>query len=89
MVASVKVFRTIEVDVPELGDRIKAARESDGRPLHEIASAAGMSSQNWYRIEKERQALPEETLRLIEKVLSIDFGVKFKDGKTDDPQLQS
>ena len=32
---------------------------------------------NWYRIEDEKQTLPLETLRSIEKVLGVDFGVKF------------
>lgn len=77
MVQSVEVVRVTKIDVPALGAKIKAARKSDKRSLTEIAAASGMSVQNWYRIEDERQTLPEETLRLIEKVLGIDFGVKF------------
>ncbi|MEM6434500.1 MAG: helix-turn-helix transcriptional regulator [Cyanobacteria bacterium P01_D01_bin.115] len=83
MVASVKVYRTIEVDAPGLGELIKEARKNDERTLGKISAAAGMSSQNWYRIEEERQSLPEETLRLIEKVLQVDFGVSFETEEDD------
>ena len=72
-----KVVRTIAIDAPGLGDRIKAARESDRRPLLSICKALGMSPQNWYRIEKEEQTLPWETLKQIESILGVDFGVRF------------
>ncbi|MBD2076317.1 helix-turn-helix transcriptional regulator [Phormidium sp. FACHB-592] len=77
MVLDVDVVRSQKITVPALGDKIKAARKADSRTLSAIAAAAGMSTQNWYRIEEERQTLPEETLRLIESVLGTDFGVKF------------
>jgi len=79
MVQSVEVSRVQKIDVPNLGTKIKAARKADQRTLAAIAAAAGMSTQNWYRIEDERQTLPEETLRLIEQVLNVDFGVSFND----------
>jgi hypothetical protein len=38
-----------------------------------------MTTMNWYRIEaEETKALPIETLRRIEDVLGMDFGVQFK-----------
>ncbi|MUL39445.1 transcriptional regulator [Gloeocapsopsis sp. AAB1 = 1H9] len=74
-----RVERRIIVEAPGLGAQIKAARESDPRSLKDIASAANMSSMNWYRIEAEEQTLPEETLRKIEEVLGVDFGVVFDD----------
>jgi transcriptional regulator with XRE-family HTH domain len=77
MVQSVEVLRVQKIDVPNLGAKIKAARKADSRTLSTIAAAAGMSAQNWYRIEDERQTLPEDTLRLIEQVLGVDFGVSF------------
>lgn len=77
MVQSVRVVRTVEVEVPELGKRIREARKGDARSVTQIAAAAGMSVQNWYRIEDEKQSLPEETLRLIEAVLGVDFGINF------------
>ncbi len=75
--ATMKVIRVIEVDAPGLGQMIRRAREKDPRNMTQIAAAAGMSTQNWYRIEDERQSLPEETLRAIEQALGVDFGIRF------------
>lgn len=75
---TMKVVKTIEVDAPNLGERIKEVRSKDKRTLTDIASAAGMSVQNWYRIEGERQVLSLEQLRRIESVLGVDFGVRFE-----------
>lgn len=78
MVSSVmQVTHTLSIHVPRLGEKIKEARENDSRSLKEICTIAGMSPMNWYRIEDEKQTLPLETLRSIEKVLGVDFGVKF------------
>lgn len=80
MVAIVEVVKTLRVDVPNLGARIKEARLTkvqSGVSMTSIAAAAGMSVQNWNRIERERQTLPVETLRLIESVLGVTFDVNF------------
>ncbi|MCA2768841.1 MAG: helix-turn-helix transcriptional regulator [Microcystis sp. M152S2] len=61
--------------VKGLGEKIKLAREADPRPLTTICKIMNMSSNNWYRIEKEAQTLPLDTLRKIENVLGVDFGV--------------
>jgi transcriptional regulator with XRE-family HTH domain len=80
MVGCVKVERTQLVDVPGLGAQIRKAREATDRPLRELANLAGMTNANWYRIENEEvKRLPEQTLRKIEEVLGVDFGVKFED----------
>ena len=75
MVQSVEVIWSVRVEVPNLGEKIKAARKADSRSITQLAAAAGMSAQNWYRIENERQSLPGETLKLLESVLGVDFGV--------------
>lgn len=74
-----KVRRTVDKEVPELGKRIREAREADGRSLEAICAEVGISRVYWYDIEAERvrAALPEETLRKIEKVLGIDLRVNF------------
>jgi len=73
----VKVIRTLEVEVPGLGQRIKEARNriknEKGKTITDLASASGMSAQNWYRIENERQTLPEEPLRLMEIALECSL----------------
>ena len=70
-----KVYTEISVDVEGLGERIKSAREADLRPLTTICDLIDMTTKNWYQIEKEVQSLPLETLRKIETVLGVDFGV--------------
>ncbi len=72
-----RVTRHIAVEVPNLGNLIRQARESDKRSLRKICKAANMSPTNWYRIEREDQELPETTLRTIEKVLNVSFNVTF------------
>ncbi len=73
----VKVRWITDKDVPDLPARIKAAREADPRPLAEICRLMGMTRSNWYRIEAgKNEYLPIETLRRIEQVLGVKFGVK-------------
>ena len=75
---TVWVERTQSVEVPGLGQKIKEVRERSDRPMRELANAAGMTPANWYRIENEEvKKLPETTLKNIEEVLGVDFGVKF------------
>lgn len=76
-----KVTRTIDKEVVGLGQKIKQAREADERTLEAICALVGISRVYWYDIEAEkvRRALPEETLRKIETVLGVDFGVNFDD----------
>lgn len=73
-----KVKMTIEVEVPGLGKKIEEARRSDKRPLTQICEKVDLTTMYWYQIEREEvKALPLETLRRIEKILNINFGVKF------------
>jgi len=72
-----RVVKSIEIESPGLGQRIKQARDADSRTLVSICKVVDMSPANWYRIEDESQVLPIETLRKIEAVLNIDLGVKF------------
>ena len=65
-----------EIDVPGLGQRIRDARYESGRTITQLAAEADISVANWYAIEQERiKVLPITTLRRIEQVLGIDFGV--------------
>lgn len=73
-----KVRKVLEKEVPGLGARIKQAREADPRSLVQLCREIGMSPPNWYRIENEEpRYVPLRTLRLIEKVLGVDFGIDF------------
>lgn len=75
----VKIRRFVDVEVKGIGERIKQARKADGRSVEVLATEAGISRAYWHDVEAEhvRHALPEETLRKIEKVLGVDFGVRF------------
>lgn len=75
-----RVRKTIDVDIPRLGAKIRDARKASPRSLTELAAAAGMTTANWYAIEGEEiKALPEETLRRIEEVLKTNFGARFEE----------
>ena len=78
MTTLMKVRRVTEIEIPGLGAKIRKAREQDPRSLVEICQIVGMTTSNWYRIEKEvTKFLPIETLQNIEKVLNVDLGVNF------------
>ncbi|MBW4480726.1 MAG: helix-turn-helix domain-containing protein [Tolypothrix brevis GSE-NOS-MK-07-07A] len=69
-----------EVDAPGLGDRIRQAREATNRPVTQLAKEVGISRNYWYQLESEAVlgGVAEETLRKIEEVLGVDFGVHFQ-----------
>jgi transcriptional regulator with XRE-family HTH domain len=80
---SVKVRRIVkkEVDAPDLGARIKKARENSGKAVTKLAKEVGVSRHYWYQLEAEAVlgGMSEETLRKVESVLGVDFGVQFDD----------
>jgi transcriptional regulator with XRE-family HTH domain len=79
---AVKVRQIVkrEIEIPDLGRKIKQAREASKRPLTELARDAGISRQYWYQLEEEAiiGGVAYETLQKIEEVLEIDFGVNFE-----------
>lgn len=79
---SVQVKRVVEVvqDFPDLGKRIKQAREMDERSLSQICRDCGISRAYWYQLEGEDLRAPatEEIIRKIEQGLNVDLGVKFE-----------
>lgn len=65
------------IDVPDLGQRIRDARHKTDRTITQLAAEADISVANWYAIEQERvKVLPITTLRRIEQVLGVSFGVE-------------
>jgi transcriptional regulator with XRE-family HTH domain len=77
----VKRVKEVVLDFPGLGKKIRQVREQDERSLTEICRESGISRSYWYQIEAEdlRSPATEEIIRKIEKVLSVDLGVKFDD----------
>ncbi|MFZ4677721.1 MAG: helix-turn-helix domain-containing protein [Nodosilinea sp.] len=70
---------TLSVDVPQLGTRIKAAREKSGKSPTAIAAMAEMSVGNLYRIESEdTKSIPWETLKRLGRALGEDFDTEVK-----------
>ena len=78
-----QVKRVIEIvrECPDLGQRIRQAREKDKRTLTAICRECELSRSYWYQLEAEdmRSAATEEVIRRIEKVLGVDLGVNFDD----------
>ena len=68
-----------EVDLPGFGERLKEARLKSDRPVTQLAAAAGISRNYWYQLEAEAVlgGVALDTLRKIEEVLGVDFGVSF------------
>ncbi len=74
---AMKVRKTIDIEIPGLGEKIEATRRADARTLRDICGQVNMTTANWHRIEKEEtKFLPIETLREIERVLGVDFGIE-------------
>jgi len=70
---------TLSVDVPHLGERIKAAVESSGKSPTVIAAMAEMSVANLYRIMSEdTKSIPRVTLQRLSNVLEVDFDADVK-----------
>ncbi|MBW4507286.1 MAG: helix-turn-helix domain-containing protein [Scytonematopsis contorta HA4267-MV1] len=66
--------------MPDLSQKIKEAREKDGRSAQILATLAGISTAYWYQIEQgKRQWISEETLRGMEQALNISLGVTFEE----------
>lgn len=78
---TMKVRRIVkqEVDINNLGDRIKEARLKSDRSLSQLAASVGISRNYWYQLEAEAVlgGVAEDTLRKIEQALGVDLGVRF------------
>lgn len=78
---TMKVRRIVkqEVDINNLGNRIKEARLKSNRSLSHLAASVGISRNYWYQLEAEAVlgGVAEDTLRKIEQVLDVDLGVRF------------
>jgi transcriptional regulator with XRE-family HTH domain len=70
---------TLSVDIPHLGERIKAAVDASGKSPTAIAALAEMSVANLYRImSEETKSIPRETLKRLSEVLGVDFDAAVK-----------
>lgn len=58
-------------DIEGVGQRIKVARTLCGKSLVTLAALAGMSAQNWHRIENEQQRISMATLTLMADAIGV------------------
>lgn len=67
-----------QVEIPDLGDRIKQARLQSIKTMDQLCKEVGFSRTYWYDIESGfiRNGVSIETIRKIEKALGVDFGVE-------------
>jgi transcriptional regulator with XRE-family HTH domain len=78
MAVKVRKIERKEIETPELPKQIAQAQKESGKPVSEICQAVGFSRTYWYQLVNGREeAIAEETLRKIEEVLGVDFGVYF------------
>lgn len=74
------VYTEIKKEYSDLPARIQAARMADKRSLLEICRQLDMSVTHWHRIERGEPKLPIGTLRNIERVLGVEFGIDLEVG---------
>lgn len=78
-----RVFETREVLVPDLPQKIAAARKDCPKSVTKICADAGISTAHWYKIiGGKADGIPLSTLRAIEASLGADFGISRKDLKS-------
>jgi transcriptional regulator with XRE-family HTH domain len=76
MISKMKVRRTQEVEIPDLSRRLKEARGE--KPLAQVARDAGINRTSLHRFETGMvEANAYSTLKKLEEVLGVDFGVTF------------
>ena len=69
-----------EVEIPDLNVRIAKAQKDSGKAISTVCKMVGFSRSYWYQmVNGKEDAIAEETLRKIEEVLGVNFGVKFND----------
>lgn len=64
---------TSEIEIPRLGELIERERrllKVHGVTLQQLASVAGITPQQWRRIELEQGAVPSDTLQRIAVALN-------------------
>ncbi len=72
------VREIIDREVPGLEEKIRKARKASPKSVTDLASEAGMSVANWYRIESGKvEYLPKTTLDAMQAALGEDLGLNF------------
>lgn len=81
--SGIKVHRRITqtIDIPDLSEKVRQAQEESGLSVSEVCRRIRISRTYWYKLVNDElsEGLAEPTLRKIEEVLGVDFGVSFND----------
>ncbi len=72
---------TQTVKIPDLAAKIQQAQVASGLSVSEVCRRLGISRTYWYKLVNDNipEGLAEPTLRKIEDVLGVNFGVKFEE----------
>lgn len=72
---------TQTVNDKDLAEKVRRAQEASGLSVSEVCRQLGISRTYWYKLVNDNiaEGLAEPTLRKIERVLSVDLGVRFND----------
>ncbi|MBD2261115.1 helix-turn-helix transcriptional regulator [Pseudanabaena sp. FACHB-2040] len=75
-----RVRRVQELNIPDLSDRLLAARKASRHSLLEICRRLDITPTYWYKLEKgEASTVNYDLLKRIEDILSLDLRVDFSD----------
>ena len=78
-----KAIKSIAIDITGIGSRLKEARRLDNRSITMLSALSGMTTANWYRIEKEEfNTIPYETIEKIEKTLGVNLIIEGENNAT-------
>lgn len=72
-----KVVHKIEIEVPDLGSKIRSARKASSKSMAQLCGEADVTSSYWYQIEAGTLSggVTLTTIRAIEQALGVDLGV--------------
>ena len=77
-VATMQVTRKQKVDILDLAQKIKQAREAKGLSILGLHEISGISRVSLTKFENgEAKSIAYHTVKKLEKFLDVDFGVKF------------
>jgi len=69
-----------EVEVPDLGQRIKQTQADSGLSIEKVIRSLDISRTYWSKMVADRDmTISVDLLRKIERFFGVDFGVTFND----------
>ena len=79
MATAMKVRRVQEVNIADLPQQIRQAREAKGMSILKLHKVSGISRLSLSKFESgDVVAIAYPTLQKLEQVLEVDFGIEFE-----------